>query len=649
MGVRSANGIAAVEHTARSNRHTDRRPGRSISWVALVFRGPFRDAMSRLRSRLQETRRHTPTVASDFRGGGPVVLLSVCFLALCTVCLTVRATAQAPELILHGGKIITVDEQFSIAAAIAIREGRIISVGTNNTVLGLAGPESQLVDLKGSSVLPGLIDTHTHPLGAAMYEFDHDVPSMESVTDVLDYFRERAQIVPPGGWIRLQQVFITRLREQRYPTRAELDAAAPNHAAYFRTGPDASLNSMALRVSGIDRHYRVPEGVLGRVERTESGEPTGIIRSGAHLIRFRESQRTPTRDDQRQRLKELFRAYNRVGLTSIADRNAGPENVALYEDLLAEDQLTVRIFVSYAINAQDELEDIEATISKLSRHPLHPHHPMLWIRGIKFFMDGGMLTGSAFMREPWGVSEIYSITDPNYRGLRFVPPGKAYAIARLALVHGLQPTAHSVGDAAVHAMVDAYAEIDGEFRIREMRPSITHANFLTPQAIERMADLGIVADLQPAWLERDGATLLRQFGDARLSYFQPYRSLRESGVVVGGGSDHMQKIGSMRSINPYNPFFGMWITLTRRPRWADTVMQPEQRLTREEAIRLYTIDGAHITFTEKQKGSLEVGKLADLIVLDRDILECGEDEIKDIQVEQTYLGGRLVHSLGRTN
>ena len=268
---------------------------------------------------------------------------------------------------------------------------------------------------------------------------------------------------------------------------------------------------------------------------------------------------------------------------------------------------------------------------------------MLWLRGIKFFMDGGMLTGSAFMREPWGVSEIYSITDPNYRGLRFVPPGKAYAIARLALTHGLQPTAHSVGDGAVHAMVEAYAEINDEFRVREMRPCITHSNFMSPEAITRMAEIGIVADLQPAWLERDGATLAKQFGEARLSYFQPYRSLRDAGVIVGGGSDHMQKVGGMRSINPYNPFFGMWITLRRQPRWTDEPLHLEQRLTREEAIRLYTIDNAFITFTEHESGSIEEGKLADLIVLDRDILACPIDEVKDIAVLKTYLGGKLVY------
>lgn len=551
-----------------------------------------------------------------------------------------------PNLILHNGKVVTVDREFSIAEAVAISGDRITAVGTNGEVRSLAASNTRMVDLEGKTVLPGLIDTHTHPLGAALYEFDHAVPDMETVADVLHYFRQRARVVPEGSWIRLQQVFITRLREQRYPTRAELDEAAPKHAAYFRTGPDASLNSLALELSGIDKDFRIPQGELGRIEREADGEPTGIIRSGAHLIKFEESQRAPTREDQLRRLKELLAAYNQIGLTSIADRNASPEAVGLYEELLGRNELTARVFVSAAINAQAPLEDIEASIAKLARHPRHRYGPMLWLRGIKFFLDGGMLTGSAYMREPWGVSEVYSITDPNYRGLRFVPPGKTYAILRLALRHGLQPTAHCVGDGAVHALIDAYGEIDDEFRVRDMRPCITHANFMSPEAVERMAEIGIVADLQPAWLERDGATLLKQFGEARLRYFQPYKSLRDAGVIVGGGSDHMQKIGDMRSINPYNPFFGMWVALTRQPRWTDVTLQPEQRITRQDAIRLYTANSAYITFTEDEKGSLEAGKLADLIVLDRDILECPVEDVKRIRVERTYLGGRLVHEAG---
>jgi len=196
-------------------------------------------------------------------------------------------------------------------------------------------------------------------------------------------------------------------------------------------------------------------------------------------------------------------------------------------------------------------------------------------------------------------------------------------------------------------LIEAYERINrDDFPVRDRRPSITHGSFMSPEAIEKMRTLGVVANLQPAWLYLDGTTLHRHFGADRLAYFHPYRTLAEKGVTVGGGSDHMQKIGSLRSINPYNPFLAMWTTITRKPRGADAPLHPEQRLTREQAIRLYTINNAFLTFEETRKGSLEPGKFADFIVLDRDILNCPEDEVKDITVEATYLGGARVYARG---
>jgi hypothetical protein len=166
---------------------------------------------------------------------------------------------------------------------------------------------------------------------------------------------------------------------------------------------------------------------------------------------------------------------------------------------------------------------------------------------------------------------------------------------------------------------------------------------MSPEVIEQMRKLGVVVDMQPAWLERDGGTLRDHFGEARMRYFHPYKSLLAAGVVVGGGSDHMQKIGSMRSINPYNPFYGMWVTLARQPRWTNRPLHTEERISREQAIRLYTINTAILLFGEKDKGSLEAGKLADFIVLDQDILTCPLDQVKSITVAQTWVGGKQVY------
>jgi len=549
------------------------------------------------------------------------------------------------DLILHHGKIVTVDANFRIVEAMAIKGDRIVATGSNSEMLSLATPGVQKIDLRGKTVLPGLIDSHLHAVSSSMYEFDHPVPTMETMADVLKYLKARAGALPKGEWVGLSQVFITRLREQRYPTREELDGVAPENPVVFSTGPDASLNSLALKMSGIDASFKVPAGVPCRVERNpQTGEPTGILRNCSQFIKDKSPEKEPTREDDLHQLQKLLADYNSVGLTSIVDGDTSDDEVEIYRELKARGQLTCRTFMVYHVDPNVPFDQIEDRIHKAAANPLHHYDNMLWLRGIKSFLDGGMLTGSAYMLQPWGVSKVYSITDPTYRGMLYIQPERLYQLARLALENDFQFTVHAVGDGAVQAIVTAYERVNKDFPVRPRRPSITHANFMTAEIIRQMKDLGIVANLQPDWLYLDGGTLQKQFGDERLTYFQPYKTLFEKGVVVGGGSDHMQKIGSFRSINQYNPFLGMWITMTREPRWADHPLHPEQRITREQAIRLYTISNAYLTFEEKEKGSLEPGKLADFIVLNKDILKCPLDEVKNIEVEGTYLGGKLIYT-----
>ncbi|HEX7450070.1 MAG TPA: amidohydrolase [Pirellulales bacterium] len=550
--------------------------------------------------------------------------------------------ADEADLILHHGRVVTVDDNFAIHQAVAVKGGRVLRTGDDEQVLQCKGANTRLVDLAGKMVLPGLIDSHVHPVGASMHEFDHPVPDMETVADVLAYIRSRAEALDEGQWIVVRQVFITRLKEQRYPTKAELDEAAPRHPVVFSTGPDASANSLALKLSGIDRDFQVTGP--GKIERDpQTGEPTGILRSAMRYLKIpaASAKATPAqRDDQ---LLKLLNDYLSVGITSIIDRNASAKDVEQYRRLRAANKLPLRTRLSHSVDTSVATEQIIEQIDRIAADPLCRGDEWLRLIGIKTFLDGGMLTGSAYLRKPWGVSRIYAIDDPRYRGMLYIPHDVLVPMVRATVEHGLQFTAHSVGDGAVHELLAAYEEVNQTTPIAATRPCLTHSNFMSREAIDQAARLGVMVDLQPAWLYLDTRTLVAQFGDERLRWFQPLHSLFAAGVTAGGGSDHMQKIGSLRSINPYNPFLGMWVAITRRAKGYDKPLHLEEALTREQAIRFYTINNARIMFFDDQIGSLEPGKLADLVVVDRDLLTCPIDDLRDARVLATYVGGRLAH------
>jgi len=566
-------------------------------------------------------------------------------LILLAACSSPRLATEPADFIVRNAKVATVDARFSLAQAIAVRGDKLVAVGSNADITRLAGPNTRVVDAQGRLVIPGLMDSHTHPSGASLYEFDHPMPEMESIADVLAYIKARAAVVPEGRWITLSQVFITRLKEQRYPTRAELDAAAPKHPVSFQTGPDASVNTLALQLNKIDRNFQIPAGVPGKIEKDANGEPTGILRTAGNYFKAGSTGvRSATEAERTERLRALFADYNSVGITTICDRSAGLGAIEGYAKLRDQGALTVRVSCSQGVGSLGELAKIQDNIRAVARHKLHTENDD-WVRiiGIKMFLDGGMLTGSAYMRQPWGLSEIYSITDPQYRGVLFIPKDRLKPMVRAAVESGLQFTAHSVGDGAVHTLLEVYDELAKEgLPVRQTRGSITHCNFMSKEAVETAARLGVVVDIQPAWLHLDTRTLTKQFGYDRLRYFQPLKSIFAAGGIVGGGSDHMQKIGSFRSVNPYNPFLGMATAITRRAKWHEGQLHPEEALTREQALRFYTINNARLLFREDRTGSLEPGKLADLALLDTDLLTCPEDKISQTKVLLTMVGGKVV-------
>ncbi|MHC4995472.1 MAG: amidohydrolase [Planctomycetota bacterium] len=563
-----------------------------------------------------------------------------CLALIFAACLVTGCAAPPPEiqpadLILHNGPILTVDDRDTIADVLAIRDGRIVYVGDEPNAVAYRGPDTRVYDLAGRAVIPGLIDSHVHATGASMTEFDHDIPVMDTIDDVLDYIRQRAAVVEPGRWIVLQQVFITRLEERRYPTRTEMDEAAPRHPVIFRTGPDASLNSRALAQLKIDAGTIAPAG--SKIELDDAGQPTGILRGWSGLINMPSAGASPSEGNRRDRLVELMRDYNAVGITSVGDRNVSDSAARLYQSIEEAGDLSVRVALSRSVSNKDSAEEIRANIRRIAEEPLRRDfatNPMLRTIGVKIFLDGGMLTGSAYMNQPWGVSETYSIDDPAYRGLRFIDDRTLKAAITEAATQGIQFTAHSVGDGAVDTLVNAYESVDEHTPVTPIRPCVTHCNFMTPEAIDKMARLGIVADIQPAWL-----------CTPRMAWFQPLATLFEKGVTAGGGSDHMQKIGSFRSVNPYNPFLGMWVAITRSARDFDGALHGHHALSRLQALRFYTANNAYLLFQENDTGSLEPGKLADFVILDRDLLTCHVDAIRDIQPVATYLAGKRVFPL----
>lgn len=567
--------------------------------------------------------------------------------------LTQKAWAATPpipaDFVITNANVITVDAQFTRAKALAVRSDQIVAVGSAKNVAPFIGPQTRVIDAKGRTVLPGLIDSHVHAYRASVTELDEAMSTFNSIAEALQYIREQAAKKPAGGWIVLLRVYPTRLKEGRLPTKAELDAAAPDHPVYWNAGPVSMANSKALEVSGITRDTpSPPPGEV--VKNPKTGEPTGLLREAAQLLKFNATVRKPTAEEQRRALQHLYRLYNEQGITSIGERRGDPEVIDLCRELAAAGELTLRVNLTRIMQPVPRILDeavkllvafTNAPAGKLPYGPTGVGDDWVRIGAFKLWLDGGMLIGTAFMREPWGVGETYQITDPDYCGILNVPTNILNGLMLEAARRGWQLTAHCAGEAATDVLLDAYENIQKEVDIRQRRCHITHANFTSAQNLERCKRLGVAGDIQPAWFYKDGASLLKTLGERRMKWFLPLKTWLDHGLIVAGGSDHMVKLDSVDSTNPWNPWLAMWTTLTRQTERGGVINRRE-RLTREQALRLYTINGAWLTFDENKKGSLEPGKYADLILIDRNILKCPVNDVRTTKVLLTMVGGKVV-------
>ncbi|MCS6863753.1 MAG: amidohydrolase [Gemmataceae bacterium] len=573
----------------------------------------------------------------------PVGLLTG--ILLVTAVAPVAAQNHPADLIVHNGRVLTVDAKFSTTEAVAIREGTIVAVGTNTEVLKLKGEKTRVIDAQGHTVMPGLFDSHTHPVGAATSEVGAPLPVLRSIPEVLEYIRKRAQELPEGRWIVIRYGFPTRLKEARFPTKAELDSVAPKHPVLYHAGPAGIVNSKALEISGITKDTQDPPA--GQVVKDEkTGEPTGMLRNAYGVLKGVPGDGDITPNQRRAAVKKLFALYNQHGLTSIADRNAPRSHLDLYLALHKDGELTVRVNVARSFNPNGSREDIIKRLDELVGSdgrggPTGAGDDWVRIGPIKLFLDGGMLNGSAYMRQPWPRGDTYQITQDDYRGLLFVKPEQLQMVVEEAAKRKWQLTAHCAGEGAMDVLLDAYEFVDKITPIKQRRFCITHANFPSQLNLERCQRLGVCADIQPAWLYKDGGTLLQVLGEQRMRWFQPYKTWLDY-TTIGGGSDHMIRYDPFDSTNPWSPWLGIWVAVTRRLE-AGGVHLPGEALTREQAIRLYTINNAYLHHEENIKGSLEVGKLGDLIILDRDLMKCPVDEIRGVKVLTTVVGGKVVY------
>ena len=592
---------------------------------------------SRERKRPEEAP-HSGRVRSRLASGFALLLAGLAFPG------ETRA-AEPADLIVHHGQVVTVDAKFTVAEAVAVTDGKIVAVGPDADILTLRGPKTRVIDAAGKTVLPGLYDSHTHPVGAASSEAGEPLPNLKSIPEVLDYIKTKAAITPKGKWIVLRYVFPTRLKEARFPTKAELDSVSPDHPVLYHAGPAGIANSVALKLSGVTKD--TPNPSAGLVEKDPAtGEPTGMLRNAYGVLKgVPGGGGDLTPEKRREAVKKLFRLYNEHGLTSIADRNAGRSDLDLYLGLQKDGELSLRVNVARSFNPGGTRDEIARRFEELPGTdgrggPTGAGDEWVRIGPIKMFLDGGMLNGSAYMRQPWPKGDTYQITRDDYRGLLFIPPEQLKIVVEEAAKRKWQVTAHTAGEGAMDNLLDAYEFVDRITPIKELRFCITHANFPSRFNLQRCKELGVCADIQPAWLWKDGATQLSILGAERMRWFQPYKTWLEY-TTIGGGSDHMLRFDPLDSTNPWSPWLGIWVALTRKLERGG-VHQPDEALTREQALRLYTINNAYLHHEEKQKGSLEAGKLADLIVVDRDILGCPVDEIRDTKVRYTVVGGKVV-------
>ncbi|MFZ0705280.1 MAG: amidohydrolase [Candidatus Korobacteraceae bacterium] len=554
-------------------------------------------------------------------------ILAVAVLLLSFVYMAFGSSSNAPDVIFLNGDIYT-QATPARAQAMAVRDGRIVAIGTNDDVRKLKGGHAQVVDLGGHFVMPGFNDAHCHLQAAGFEQMEVNLVGAKSLQEMQQRIAERAKTTPAGDWIVGDGWDHTLWPDQKLPTRQDIDAVTNGHPAVF-TRVDGHIdvaNSAALQAAGITAQTVPPPG--GAIDHDAQGQPTGVLRESAKgLVMSKVPAPTPA---QRRHAAELALAdAARSGITSAQD-NSDWEQFLVYEEMERDGKLTLRI--SEWLRFNDPIELLE---KHRAHHPADD--PMLHTTMLKGFMDGSLGSRTAALLAPYS-------DDPGNSGLPQYKQADLNAMAVERVAAGFQMGFHAIGDRAAQMALDAFAEAERNAREKDLpggkdpqqlRLRIEHDQVIAPDQFAQYRKLGVIASVQPNHLLTDMNWAESRIGPERAKTSYPWKEFLDNGVRIAFGTDY--------PVEPITPFRGVYAAITRKNEAGTKEYFPEQKLTIEQALAAYTTGSAYAEFMEKSKGTLAPGMLADFVVLDRDLTKVAPPEILKTKVLRTVVGGKTVY------
>jgi predicted amidohydrolase YtcJ len=535
-----------------------------------------------------------------------------------------QAPAQRPaDLVVTNARIYTVDDARPVVAAMAVRDGKVLFTGSAREAMALRGASTRVVDLGGRVVIPGMVDAHAHLLGLGQALRSVNLVGAKSYDEVIARVVSAAKGQPDGKWILGRGWDQNDWGDTRFPTHDALSRALPNNPVWLtRVDGHAGLgNAAAMRAAGVTAASVDPSG--GRIERTPTGEPTGVFIDNAKALVDRAIP-APTREDTRRAIAAAITESQRWGLVGLHDAGESRATIDLMEEMAKAGQIPFRLYVMVS-------DDSAAVVHYLARGPqsaLYDNH--LWIRAFKLYADGALGSRGAALLEPY-------TDDPNNRGLLLSAPAHIQDVATRALRAGFQVNTHAIGDRGNRVVLDAYDAALKAVPTADHRFRVEHAQILNHDDIPRFAELGVIPSMQAVHQTSDMYWAGSRLGLGRLLGAYAWRSLLETGVVVPNGSDF-----PVEAVNPLLSFHSA-VSRQDADNWPAAGWMPEQRMTREEALKSMTIWPAYAAFQEATMGSLAPGKLADFVVLDRDIMTVADRDILGAAVLATYIGGKAVY------